>query len=390
MGITRAVAEAKGKVMGRAAGFWSYAQEDDEQDGGRIRRLAESVKNEYSLQTGDELDLFVDRDIQWGEAWRERIDSALSATTFFIPVLTPRYFQRPECRRELLTFAGHAKSLGQADLLLPIYYADVHGLRDDNDTSDDAIALVDAMQSVDWRDLRLEDEHASKHRRQVHVLAKRLVDANAAIASREEQQETEVSDPDDEDAPGHLELVAIAEEAMPRFTDVLERIEGELEKLEAIADKWAPSIEQAAAKGAGPALVVFKKVASSFEGPAQEIKSLGIEYAGELVKIDPAVLSMIRMAELSEPDDDSKELFEGIRTLNGAADEALAALRGLVDVLDQTAMLSKDLRKPLRHMRKGLQSILDGQAVIQEWERRASRVEEQWARAGSSSDPSSG
>ena len=71
----------------------------------------------------------------------------------------------------------------------------------------------------------------------------------------------------------------------------------------------SPSIEQAASKGAGPALVVFKKVASAFDGPTREIEGLGTEYASELVKIDPAVLSMIRMAELSEPDGDSRELL---------------------------------------------------------------------------------
>jgi hypothetical protein len=96
-----------------AAVFWSYARADDEQDGGRIRSLAEAVKREYSLLTGDELALFIDRDVQWGEEWRTRIDDALSATTFFVPVMTPRYFARAECRRELLTFAGHAASLSR-------------------------------------------------------------------------------------------------------------------------------------------------------------------------------------------------------------------------------------------------------------------------------------
>jgi hypothetical protein len=41
-----------GAMSDRAQGFWSYVHEDDENEGGRIRRLAESLRNEYALMTG--------------------------------------------------------------------------------------------------------------------------------------------------------------------------------------------------------------------------------------------------------------------------------------------------------------------------------------------------
>jgi len=85
------------------AGFWSYAHEDDMLDGGNILKLSRLIMEEYNLLSGEPLSLFVDRnDIAWGEEWRERINSSLAETTFFIPIITPRYFTRPECRRELL------------------------------------------------------------------------------------------------------------------------------------------------------------------------------------------------------------------------------------------------------------------------------------------------
>jgi hypothetical protein len=57
------------------------------------------------MKTASTLEVFLDRDsIRWGEEWRERIDSAVAGTTFFIPIVTPRYFLRKECRRELLSF----------------------------------------------------------------------------------------------------------------------------------------------------------------------------------------------------------------------------------------------------------------------------------------------
>ena len=75
-----------------AVGFLSYSHLDDEADGGRIRRLATKIQAEYRVLTGEQLEIFVDRnDLKWGQKWRERIDGALQSTTFFIPVLSPSF-----------------------------------------------------------------------------------------------------------------------------------------------------------------------------------------------------------------------------------------------------------------------------------------------------------
>jgi hypothetical protein len=89
--------------MAEAVGFWSYVRQDDEGDHGRILALANDLREQYRMQTAEELELFVDREsIEWGEAWKERIDTAIAGTTFFIPIITPSYLRSPECRRELL------------------------------------------------------------------------------------------------------------------------------------------------------------------------------------------------------------------------------------------------------------------------------------------------
>jgi hypothetical protein len=82
-----------------AAAFWSYARDDDEYDGGRVTILAAKLRAEYSLITASSLEMFVDRDsIDWGDAWQQRIEEAISGTVFFIPIITPRYFTRDACR----------------------------------------------------------------------------------------------------------------------------------------------------------------------------------------------------------------------------------------------------------------------------------------------------
>src|SRR5947199_7363103 len=153
--------------------FWSYAHEDDRLDAGRIRSLAERLTAEYSLATGEELEIFVDRTgILWGQAWRERIDQALSSTTFFIPVLTPRYFTREECRAELLAFHRLAQELGTDEVFLPILYVPIESF--DAENPDELIALASRYQYVDWTDYRLADEESPVIRRAVADLARRI------------------------------------------------------------------------------------------------------------------------------------------------------------------------------------------------------------------------
>lgn len=92
--------------MATSQGFWSYVHADDEAEGGRIACLARDVSSQFEMLTGDTLELFLDRDaIKWGDDWKNKVDSSLASVAFFIPVLTPRYFKSPECRRELQFFA---------------------------------------------------------------------------------------------------------------------------------------------------------------------------------------------------------------------------------------------------------------------------------------------
>jgi hypothetical protein len=158
-----------------AAGFWSYARADNQLDGGAILELASLIGEEYNLLTGEPLELFVDRDnITWQQEWRERIGSSLTEITFFIPIITPRYFRTPECRRELLEFAARAMSLGVRELLLPILYVETQDLSPES--GDEAVTLVANAQYVDWRAVRLWAPDSRDYRVAVNSLAQRLLD----------------------------------------------------------------------------------------------------------------------------------------------------------------------------------------------------------------------
>ena len=366
--------------MAEPAGFWSYARQDDQQTRGRIRQLAEDIRNEYSLITGDELQLFIDRETKWGEEWRRRIDDALSETTFFIPVVTPRYFKRPECRKELLQFSGHAQSLGREELLLPIYYIDVPELNQAGENSDDeAVALVARMQREDWRALRVAGRDSPEYVKKVADLATRLAEVSADIATTEAAGPVEIEQRDAElldDGPGIFELVAEAGEAFPVLNQAFEDMTGAMEQVGEIVEGYGPKLEAASKRNPAVMLTVFRKLALELDGPAEEIRTQGHAVAASIVRIDPAVLQLVRAAELGLwESEDTAGLFSTIREYADTTARIEASISESVKEMDGAAMLSRDLKRPIRTMKEGLRSVADTKAIVEEWIRQIDRTE---------------
>ena len=203
-------------------GFWSYAHEDNKLDGGAILKLAHLLEQEYNLIAGEPLHLFIDQDsVAWGDEWRSRINSALVETTFFIPIITPRYFMRPECRRELLEFAAKAKSLGVEELLLPILYVKPQDFSTEN--SDEAIALIARTQHVDWRATRLQELDSREYRKAVNALANRLLEVARNVAQNQFDREMS-ADIEANEANG---IVDIMQEIMKLLPDWLGAVSGD-------------------------------------------------------------------------------------------------------------------------------------------------------------------
>lgn len=372
--------------MAESAGFWSYVHADDTSDSGKIRRLAEVVGNEYSILTGEEINIFVDRsEISWGDQWRNRIDSALVGTTFFIPVVTPRYFKSPECRRELLTFSGHVKSLGMNQLIMPILYSKVKELSNPP-KDDEAIALIAEYQWEDWRELRLADEGSSEYRRAVHRLASRLADiaesANAAegvstreIAVRQTEPESDTVDQE----PGFIEVLAQGEEAIPRWGVALNEIGPVLVDIAGLLENSNLRLRESDGINGGFAgrLRVARNLAADLAEPAERVSDLGRLYAEELVNIDPAILTMIRMVE-EEPenlqDPRVQEFFDQMLDLARNSRKNEPHMADYLRALARIRRVSRDLHAPIDMLVRGLRSMNDGNAVIAEWERRIREV----------------
>ncbi len=139
----------------KPAAFMSYDHNDDWND--RLSKLRELLEISVRNHTGGKtFKIFQDkRDIKWGEDWKDRIKESLNEVTFFIPILTPSFFNSQYCRFELETFLNREKMVNRKDLILPIYYMDTPILDDDTKRENDPLAKeIRPRIYLDWRDFR--------------------------------------------------------------------------------------------------------------------------------------------------------------------------------------------------------------------------------------------
>ena len=316
-----------------AVGFWSYSHDDDERDGHALLRLATRIQDEFALVTGESLILFVDRDqISWGEEWRRRIETALAETTFFIPIITPLYFKRPECRRELLSFAGQAQSLGAIELVMPILYVAVPDLAEDS--SDEARALVAKMQYTDWHELRLSAEDSAEYRRALNSLALRLAEISSRYEQKDAQRIYGITEEETEaEEEGLLDQLAIVEEKLAQWQEYVDEGNIVVEQSNAIRGPYEDRIRRAERQGtSGPVLSVLRSFTREWEPLMSRSTEYVKKYSAASIELDPLVLKLLRtlddypefannvLSQLSPIEDVARGIIEnGAKTAKDAA-----------------------------------------------------------------------
>lgn len=160
-------------------GFWSYARGDDAHLDSLLTKLRGRIAGEISMLLGREIDMFQDiYDIRTGDDWEAKLKAEITAASFMTPVLTPRYFERPWCREELLTFLRLADEAGHAPLIFPIYF--VADRKYDRGEHCEVREAVSKYQFFDYRPLRFESD-PTKLDRAVHEFASDVVDRLEAL-----------------------------------------------------------------------------------------------------------------------------------------------------------------------------------------------------------------
>jgi hypothetical protein len=103
--------------------FVSYTRFDDQHEGGAISEFRQRLADAVRAVTGEPFAIFRDVDgIGLGEQWGEKLSDILDEARFFIPIMTPSYFNSKACREELERFLRAEAGCGRKDLILPVYY----------------------------------------------------------------------------------------------------------------------------------------------------------------------------------------------------------------------------------------------------------------------------
>lgn len=272
--------------------FWSYAHEDNSRQSGRVLGLAAALQDEFSVVTGDELELFIDRDsVGWGDLWRERIDQALGEAPFFIALVTPKYVRSVECRKELLAFSREAKSRGIAQLLLPILFIDVDGLDENNE--DEVLAILARTQYVDWTSLRLRQANDPLVLAAVNSLV------NQIRALRSEVTETERVQGSRSDAETYESITEVFELISEKLRTWMESVEFDhiagslwsatlIERLDRV-DRLRASKQPTSAR-----LSVFKRLGEELQPIARDRLEKAQAYSRLTIDLDPLVTAAMR------------------------------------------------------------------------------------------------
>ena len=359
------------------AGFWSYVHDDDRDDGGRIISLAEDMAAQYEMLTGEKIDLFIDKDgISWGDRWREEINDNLDSAAFFIPVMTPRYFAKEECRREFYRFVELARKRGIKELLLPLHYVTVPSLSDES-PEDNLIGIARGIQWKDWRDLRFEERDSAAYRRAVFNLAERLVAANkkaeeARVLPPESNLEAAPTEESDETL-GTIDRMARMEEKFPKWTDTIHRLTGQSEVIQKKMERATSDLTRGAAQERfSSRLPILRRLAREMDEPTSQIATLAREYVSQLHDVDDglrAIFEEIPTAVQDDPElvEDVCQFFGHIRGLSEAARTGVDSVQQWVKSILPMERMSRDLRPRFRKLRQALMTLVDARDVTEGW-----------------------
>jgi len=163
--------------------FLSYTRFDNDFSGGAISRFRDQLAAHVRALTGKPFHVFQDVDgIGLGEHWPKKLDDMLNQTRFFMPILTPSFFESRPCRKELQSFLDAEAKAGRADLILPIYWTECELLDEETLRSEDPLAVIlHERQHHDWRPLVFDAFESVEVQKSLQALARKIRTAKRRV-----------------------------------------------------------------------------------------------------------------------------------------------------------------------------------------------------------------
>ena len=254
---------------------------------------------------------------------------------------------------------------------MPILYVDSPLLREDPPT-DEVAEKVAAFQWVDWTKLRFASRDSTEYRSAVASMAQRLADAN--LKADESNSLISVGEglEEEDDAPGSADLMARAEEVMPDWAETINALGTAIQDIAAVANAGSERLDAVSDRGFAARLTAMRQMATELQRPADSVEENSAKFTAQLNDVDAGLLEMIPMiaAEAEKNPStrkDACEFFASIRELSESADSGLGGLKELVDTIQPIEGMSRDLRRPLKTLRRGLTLMHESRKVMNAW-----------------------
>jgi CheY-like chemotaxis protein len=141
--------------MPQPLAFLSYTRKDDEFFGGYITAFRKTLENAVHVVSGKEtFKVFQDVEgIVIGENWKKKLNDVIHGSSFFVPMLSPLFFNSKPCIEEVEEFLEHERTLNRDDLILPVYFLVTAKLEKKEEREKDPIAKeLATRQMFDWRE----------------------------------------------------------------------------------------------------------------------------------------------------------------------------------------------------------------------------------------------
>jgi hypothetical protein len=344
----------------------SYHRRDNEDFLQVVEQLKSEIGGRFAANTGRTLDIFLDRDsIGWGADWRESIREAVLSASFFIPVITMRFFESEICREEFMTFYENARQLGVTDLIMPIVLAGSDLIRDNH--PEEIVRIVESLNYISigtaWEAGYRSPEWVRVVNRMVRDLAGYLTLAETELSLRETRDETGSSSREDADAPDIEALTDSVTEATERLADAMAAMQALAASLTQVLDEVnaqpLPAGKRAAlTRGAGAIAQTAQQFADEASGMEQKVAATDVHLR--------SVISELREIGSPQAEQQLETLRNPLRTFPDLQ-EQIAMIDDATRGIRMASLANVTMRNALRPAARAFQSLRAGFSTAQTW-----------------------
>lgn len=342
----------------------SYRHDDNTYLGNAIVRFAEDIVQEYEFLYAASLELFVDaKSIDWGEQWKRVFDSAVDATTFIMPAVTPRYIASPSCRDELQRFVSRGEEAANGHIL-SLVWQEYHGTSA-ADQNPSIVAILDKYQHRDVSGLRGLDPSDATYRQTVSNLAKEIHDRvinDSKTTSPAPSTPTEGETRPKNQENGLIEQMATLTDTANEFGESLVAVVADLQNIQGILNA-----HPAPHSGNASALAVWcNAIAKDTREPVKELRSKlasSRDAWNRICETTQGYIEIVRIMRDAGQPVDAESLRLQLLTIRTSLDQ-MGNLRSQLAPLSVLTVLSPKLRLLVDGLNELVNTVEDMRAAL--------------------------